>query len=330
MSTTRRRTAELLDALQPRDGAGRFVGWFLIVLIIANVLAIVLETVPEIGASHGRFFQAFEVFSVAVFTLEYLLRLWSCVDVSDPARPGHRQTRLRWALSPLGLIDLLAIAPFYLFLLLPEATAESLLMLRVFRGLRLMRVLKLSRYSPAMNVLLTVLRREARVLGVALFILAFMLVLSSWGIYFLEHAAQPEAFGSIPRAMWWAIVSLTTVGYGDVVPVTNGGKVFAGFVTLVGVGMVALPSAILVAGLTREMRRRSSAYHRAVELALADGEFTVHESTQLQVLREELGINADDALQTELRVRHATATLVRCPYCGHSLLPEEPENKDDT
>jgi voltage-gated potassium channel len=161
MKTARRRTAELLEALHPENRARQPVDLFLVVLIVANVVAIILETVPALGRPYAAWFNAFELFSVMVFTLEYLLRLWCCVELPSPRHIGHKQTRWRWAMSPLGLIDLLAIAPFYLQLLLPDA-AGSLLMLRLFRGLRLLRVLKLSRYSSALNVLFTVLRKEGR------------------------------------------------------------------------------------------------------------------------------------------------------------------------
>lgn len=318
MGWARKRTAELLEAMRPDDPAGRWVDRFLIVLIVANVAAITLETVPAIGDAYRVWFQAFEAFSVAVFSVEYLLRLWSCVELPSPRRAGQQQTRRGFAVSPLGLIDLLAIAPFYLQLLLPEA-ATSLLMLRVFRALRLLRVLKLSRYSPALNVLYAVLRREARALGVATVIIIMMLVTMSWGIYLMEHQAQPAVFGTIPDALWWSVVTLTTVGYGDVVPVTTGGKVFAGCVALLGIGMVALPSAILVSGFSREVRRRSYTYHRAVELALSDDALSAHEASSLRTLREELGISPDDARLVESSVRRAAAGLDRCPHCGRSL-----------
>jgi voltage-gated potassium channel len=250
------------------------------------------------------------------------------VEMPSSHRIGENQSRLGFAFSPLGLVDLLAIAPFYFQLLLPE-TATSLLILRVFRGLRLLRVLKLSRYSPALNVLFSVLRKEARVLGVAMFILAVMLVVVSWGIYVLERDAQPAAFGTIPDAMWWSVVTLTTVGFGDVVPVTNLGKLFAGFAALLGIGMVALPSAILVAGFTHEIRRRSQTYHRALELAYSDGTFSAHEATELKGLREELGITTEDALYAEMRVRRAIAGLDACPHCGKPLGTRDLKNEEN-
>jgi voltage-gated potassium channel len=181
MSTLRRRTAELLEAHRPDDPVGRSIDLFLIALIIANVTAIILETVPLFRERYATFFVNFEIFSIAVFTVEYLARLWSCVEkpLDDDVSP--RKSRWSWMISPLGLIDLLAIAPFYLLILMPEQSAEALLMLRVFRGLRLLRVFKLARYSPAMGVMSSVIRKEAPVLIVAASIIVVILVFSSWG-----------------------------------------------------------------------------------------------------------------------------------------------------
>jgi voltage-gated potassium channel len=319
MSVLRRRTAEVLEAHRPNDPLGRIVDRFLIVLIIANVVAIILESVPAIQARFDTFFLGFELFSIAVFTFEYLARLWSCVEepLNDDISP--RRTRLSWAVSPLGIIDLLAIAPFYVMLLMPDRSAEALLMLRVFRGLRLLRMFKLARYSPAMGVLSTVIRKEAPVLTVAMTILVMILIISSWGIYLLEREVQPDVFGNILQAMWWSTVTLTTVGYGDVVPVTDGGKIFAGLVSLLGIAMLALPAAIMASGFSRELHGRSQAYQRAVEMALANGHLSEHEAGQLEVLREELGISSDEAVETLIGARHEQYRAGRCPHCGERL-----------
>lgn len=314
----RRRTAELLDAAQPGDTASRVVDFFLVSLILVNVAAIVLQTVKPIGLSFAPWFLRLELASVVVFSVEYLLRLWSCVDEIDPLDPGRRKTRLGWMVSPLGLVDLLAVLPTLIFLVLPEA-AVSLLMLRIFRALRLVRLLKLTRYSPAMNVLVTVMRREARVLGVALFILSIVLVLASWGMYLLERDAQPEAFSSIPAAMWWAVVSLTTVGYGDVVPMTDGGRLFAGVISLIGIGMISLPAGILASGFSSEVHRRAKTFERAVKLAATDGDLTEHELEQLDILQTELGIDDQEAHDIFLAAKHKRGLGLNCPHCGEKL-----------
>jgi voltage-gated potassium channel len=268
---------------------------------------------------------------VAVFTVEYLARLWSCVEkpLDDDVSP--RQGRLRWVFSPLGLIDLLAILPFYLFLLLP-ASAESLLMLRIFRGLRLLRIFKLTRYSPAVGVLWSALRKEMPKLVVTVSLLMMILIVTSWGIYLLERDYQPEAFGSIPQAMWWSVVTLTTVGYGDVVPITLAGKVFAGIVSLLGIAMVALPAAIMASGFSRELQGRSRTYQRAVELALANGRISEHEAEQLEALQEALGLSSEEAVEMLIHARHERFREGTCPHCGESLVAPattgEPETVD--
>ncbi|MEM1411141.1 MAG: ion transporter [Pseudomonadota bacterium] len=324
MSGLRRRTAELLEAHRPNDPLGSNIDRFLIALILANVVAIILETVPQIGQRYALFFWTFELFSIMVFTIEYLARLWSCVEQPLDDTVSQRRSRWRWALSPLGLIDLLAILPFYIFLLTPERTAEAYLMLRVFRGLRLLRLCKLARYSPAVGILFSVFRKEAPVLTVAVSFLAAILVFSSWGIYLLERELQPEAFGTIPDAMWWAVVTLTTVGYGDVVPMSHGGRFFAAIVALLGIAMLALPAAILASGFSREIHGRSKAYERAVDLALANGRLSEREAEQLELLREELGISSEEAVETLIEARHERGQDRQCPHCGKPLQETKP------
>ena len=291
---------------------------FLITLILSNVFLIILETVPSISIQYRAALTYFEIFSVVIFTVEYLLRLWSCVEDDMDAQSSKKWSRLRWLFSPLGLIDLLAILPFYIFLFIPDSDL-SLLMLRLFRGLRLLRIFKLTRYSSALNILFSVLKREVRVLAVTSFILAMVLVMASWGIYILERNVQAEVFGSIPAAMWWAVVTLTTVGYGDVVPITGGGKMFAGLISLIGIGMMALPAGILAAGFTSEVHRRSRTFSRAVDIAFVDGKLGEHESQELEILREELGLSKEETINTILDAQRRISSLTHCPHCGEEL-----------
>ena len=318
MTTLRQRTAELLQANRPDDPAGRLVDTFLIGLIMANVVMIILETVPALREEHARLFWHFEVFSVLVFTAEYFLRLWSCID-REHAKSRHPVLgRLRWMLSPLGLIDLLAILPFWIFLLFPTEPG-ALLLLRVFRGVRLLRIFKLTRYSPALAVMRSVVRRESGTLVVAGAMLTVILVMSSWGIYVLEREQQPEVFGTMPEAMWWSIITLTTVGYGDVVPMTVWGKILASFISLVGIGMVAMPAGILASGFSAAVRDRNTEYSAALRQAVEDGAISEQEAERLERLREELGISQEEARHLLLQAQLHPGTAQRCPHCGESL-----------
>jgi voltage-gated potassium channel len=239
----------LLNYERNEDAWARVTQVFLTVLIALNVLADIVESEPAMHPYHATIFYPFELFSVAVFSIEYALRLWTCVAAPDRAFRDPVLGRLRFALSMMALIDLLAILPFYLSLL-------EIIDLRFLRVLRLLRLLKLTRYSAAFRLLSTVLKREAQALGAVLFIMLVMLVLVSGIMYELEHEVQPQAFGSIGSAMWWGVVTLTTVGYGDVVPHTIPGKIFGGCVAVVGVGTLALLSGVLTVGFIDALRQR--------------------------------------------------------------------------
>ncbi|MEL6126140.1 MAG: cyclic nucleotide-gated ion channel [Pseudomonadota bacterium] len=247
--TLRYRLYHLLEVDGGRDPWSRALNGALVILIIANVTAVVLETVPELREAYGPAFQMFEVVSVAIFTIEYLARIWSVT--AAPQADGRSPTRVRIAamLHPYAVIDLIAILPFYLSLLIG-------IDLRAMRIFRLLRFLKLVRHSTALVTLARVLRREARALFAALIIMSGLLILSATAMYHAEREAQPDVFGSIPAAMWWGVATLTTVGYGDMIPMTPLGKILGGCVMLFGLGMFALPVGIMATGFTDEIHRR--------------------------------------------------------------------------
>ena len=247
----RRLRREVHDVLEVGGDAhpmGRVVNGFIIVLIFLNAIAFAADTVPELAERYRWEFAAFNVFSVIVFTVEYALRIWSAVEIPMLSRLPRWQARLRYAMRPMMIIDLLAFLPWYLHWLYP-------LDLRLLRVFRLFRLLMLVRYSPALQTLGRVVTDEYRALLGALLVILILLLFASSGMYLIERHMQPDKFGSIPQAAWWALATLTTVGYGDVVPVTPLGKMLGGVVMLLGVGMIALPVAIIATGFSQESTR---------------------------------------------------------------------------
>ena len=237
----------LLMEENSRHPLRRISDFFLLGFILANAAAIVLASVRSFGQRYGAFFTGFEYFSVAVFTVEYLLRLWSCAE--DPRYRDPLRGRLRYMLSPMAIVDLLAVLPFYI-----AAGGADLRMLRILRVFRLLRLVKIARYSKALQVFGRVLVHTWGQLVFSLVLLAVLLLLASSLIYMAEQDAQPEAFSSIPAAMWWAIATLTTVGYGDIYPVTPLGKFLGSVIAVFGIGMFALPAGVLGAAFLEEIQ----------------------------------------------------------------------------
>lgn len=230
---------------EPVDRGNRITVWFnysMILLIVLNVAAVMLETVPWLYRNYFWAFSVIDLVSFVVFTVEYLLRLWVCT--SNPAFRRPVLGRIRYATTPLALIDLLAIAPFYLPLLIPI----DLRILRILRLFRMIRILKLGRYSRAIRMFSHVIEQKKEQLLISLAILLVAIVIASSLMYYAENEAQPELFASIPHAMWWALVTLATVGYGDMYPVTPIGKMIGGVVLVVGIAIFALPTAIMASG----------------------------------------------------------------------------------
>ncbi len=246
----KRRLYEVIEAGRPDDRASQVFDAAMVVLIVANVAAAAAVTVAAVEAAYATQLLWFEIASVAVFTVEYGLRLWVSTEHPALARMTPWRARWRFASSPFALIDLLAILPFFLALVLP------LVDLRALRIFRLLRLLKLARYSPALATLGRVVADERRALMAGLLIMVALLVVSATAMYQAERLVQPDLFGSIPQAMWWAMATLTTVGYGDAVPITAVGRFIGGIVMVFGLGMFALPVAIIASGFSSEIHRR--------------------------------------------------------------------------
>lgn len=313
----RRRVNHMLGGEGHQDPWVKAVDAALVTLITLNVVAVVLESVESLSIAHGPVFHAFDRFSVVVFSAEYLLRLWTCVELDDSRYRHPLWGRLRYMTSPMAVIDLMAVLPFYLGMFVE-------IDLRAMRVLRLLRLFKLTRYSSAMSVLVAVLRKEARAVWAMLFILSVIMIFSASLIYLFEHHAQPHRFADIPSAMWWSIVTLTTLGYGDVTPITPMGRLFAGLIAVIGVGMVALPAGILASGFTEELRVRREEFREKVDDALASGNLTRARRNRLREMRLKLGLDEEEAaLILERAVREKA--LAHCPHCGHDLLAPKGE-----
>lgn len=250
MNKIKHRVFEIVEASEKDDVAGYVFDCSILGLIVLNVLAIILESMPSLPDSWDTYFRIFETISVVIFTAEYAARLWSCTVSAKYSRPVVG--RLRFVFSFMALLDLLAISPFYLPMLIPI----DLRFLRILRLVRLARLAKLGRYSKSLQLLGTVFWRKKNDLLASLFIGCLVLLLASSLMYAVEHEAQPDAYSSIPASLWWGVCSLTTVGYGDMVPITPFGKLCAAVISLLSIGVFALPTAILGSAFVHEMESR--------------------------------------------------------------------------
>ncbi|NVJ89137.1 MAG: ion transporter [Flavobacteriaceae bacterium] len=213
---------------------------FIYGLIILNVIVLIFESYEDYRTSFSNFFYYFEVVSVIIFTIEYILRLWSS-DLDKKVKGSSFIKRIKFAISTFGLIDLVAILPFYLPLIL----TVDLRVIRILRLFRLLRIFKLGRYSKSLKTIAEVLRSTKSELAITGIVAFIFLVLSSTIMFYFEHEAQPDKFASIGHSFWWAVATLTTVGYGDVFPITTMGKFMSGIIAIIGIGFIALPTGII-------------------------------------------------------------------------------------
>jgi voltage-gated potassium channel len=216
--------------------------YFIACLIILNVAAIAIESLSELNPSHLKLLKSFEIVSLIIFSIEYLLRLY----VADLIYPRKKKiySIIKFAFSPLGLVDLFAILPFYIPFILPF----DLRFIRLFRLFRFVRVFKIARYNKALNLIGSVFKEKKSELAMTFFVAFIILIVASFMMYFVENPVQPKVFTNIFSSFWWALSTLTTVGYGDIYPVTNLGKIISAIVSLLGIGIVALPTGIISSG----------------------------------------------------------------------------------
>ncbi|MCY4083220.1 MAG: ion transporter [Caldilineaceae bacterium] len=250
MKTLKKAVYEIIEEAEPGNRPSEIFDVFLITLIALNVVALIAGTVEEIHRISPGAFYLFEVVSVGIFTVEFVLRVWTCTE--NPKYRHPVKGRLRYLVSPLALIDLLAVLPVYLVFVV-NLHGLDLRFLRVVRLLA--RIVRLGRYFSSLSTLGKVVHTKQGELAAVVSVLFLLLVMTSSMMFFAEHQAQPEEFASIPRAMWWSIITLTTVGYGDVFPVTAAGRLLAGIIAIVGIGLFALPAGILGSGYMEELAR---------------------------------------------------------------------------
>jgi len=245
----RRRLFDLLERGRRSDPLSRTVDYFLIAVIVANVAGSVAETVPSVFARYGTALIGFDAFCVAIYIVEYIARIWTAPE--HPALQNHppMKARLAHALSPMMLLDLIAISPFFLEMFMGPDLA-------VVRILRLVRFYRLARYSPVLVTIVDVITAEWRALAGSALLFLGLLLFSGVAMYLAEGSVQPERLGDIPHAMWWAVVTLSTVGYGDVVPLTLAGRMIAGITMILGIVFFALPVGIIATSFQQQIRRR--------------------------------------------------------------------------
>jgi len=246
------RVYNILEATPEGGLPGKLLETFIITLIFLSLISVVLETVESIYNKNPYFFYDFEAISVIVFTIEYILRLWSSTCNSKYQRP--LKGRIKFALTPLAIVDLISILPFYI----PMFVTLDFRFFRAIRLFRIFRIMKIGRYFESLRLIGRVFKKRKEELAITVFMVLILLLIVSCLMYFVENQAQPKNFSNIPMAMWWGVATLTTVGYGDVYPITPLGKFFGAIISLLGIGLFALPTGILGSGFVEEIQNRKN------------------------------------------------------------------------
>jgi voltage-gated potassium channel len=244
--------------LHPTEGNSRWdkiLNGFLITLILLNLMALMLETEQSFYQKHKYFFDSFDKISVGIFSLEYILRLWSCTH--DPKYHHWLWGRLKYMVSLEAIIDLVAILPYFLSSFITLDLRE----LRLLRLVRLLRIFRLASYMKATKVIVNVFKNRFQELLIAFIMTSGLIIIAACLMYFAEHNAQPEKFKSIPDTLYWSVTTLTTVGYGDMVPITGIGRLLTGIIAMAGVALFALPAGIITAGFLEEISKSRRSRH---------------------------------------------------------------------
>jgi voltage-gated potassium channel len=285
----RRRAYEIMDGAVP-DKYSHFVEVFVALLVVANVIGIILESVPEIHEAFEAEFHAFDLFSVAVFSVEFVMRVWSYGEKYLHDEGGSEwKGRKEYLFSFYGIIDFVSTVPFYLQLILPGAD------LRVLRMFRLLRIFKLSRYNSAFDDMVAAVKAERDSFSSAVFLLFISCLLFSSLIYIIEGHKQPEVFPSIPAAMHWFIITIVS-GWGNVDPVTFVGTILVIFTQILSIALAAILTGVVSTAYTAQVERRQAMYEMEVRAVLSDGVVTEEEQAKLKIMQAKLGMS-DDQVQ---------------------------------
>jgi len=282
----KKRTSELLSKANISDKPSQYVDTALFILILLNITAVCLESIKYIGNKYKKSFYYFEMFSVFIFGIEYLLRVWSAPAREDLGESSSFIKRLKYIFSFTGLIDFVAIIPSII-------TYFGGLDLRWLRVLRLLRLLKISNYSSAIEDFFSAIMADWRSFTAALYLVLVALFLSSALMYIAENESQPDKFSSIPETMWWSLITLTTVGYGDVSPITPFGKIIGAFTAIMGVCTVALLTGIVASAFANQRAQRTAILEAEINQALSDGVISDIEAKKIEKLRKELNLSPE-------------------------------------
>lgn len=286
-------------------------------VIVLNIIEIILSSMSQFSEFMGKGLVYASYGFALFFTLEYLMRIWVSADAPHAKETSFLRKRLSYILSPMGLVDLLSSLPLVIWLFLPS---EQFSDFRILKLISMVRVLKLTRYSSSLNILVRVYVENQRTLLAAALVMMILMILSAAGIYVFERTVQPEDFGSIPSSMWWAFVTLTTVGYGDVTPITTGGKIFGSIVMVCGVGVAAMPAGIFASSFVnlvreQERERRIKSRFRISNLSKSASHepdhhilhlhMTISEQREVNFLMDDYGLTLDQAVGVVSHFRHS-------------------------
>lgn len=291
------RLLHILEGDPAAGKPGRFVQLALIALVIANIVSIILESVHHLHTDYLAYFHGFEVFSIVVFTIEYLARFWTA---SEKHEDQPWLARRKYVLSFFGLIDLISILPFYLQFFVPGMD------LRILRVVRLLRTFKLSHFNSAIEDLFSALYHARASVYSTIYLFLIALLLTSTAMYHVEHELQPDKFGSIPAAMYWSVISLTTVGYGDVTPVSSLGKFISAITAFLGVSSVAMLTGVVASAFANQVERRKVLLEAELRMAMEDGELSHEESALIRKMKREFNLSDElvHAMTEQVRREH--------------------------